>query len=73
VLVVRLLRTATVGVVGLLAVGLLLRRALLLRVLLLGGIAPVVWLLLVAGMPKLAGIYRRAVIAWPTAGLRRRR
>ena len=42
--------------------------------LLLGRVSPVVWLLLlVAGMPVLTGIYRRAVIAWPPALVGRRR
>ena len=53
--------------VGMLLVGLLL------SALLLGRVAPVVGLLLVAGLPVLPGICRRAVIAWPAAVMRRRR
>jgi hypothetical protein len=63
-LLVRLRLSAPVRVVCL-AVGMLL---------LLGGVAPVEGLLLlIAGMPVLPGIYRRAVIAWPAALRGRRR
>ena len=60
---VRLLGCAAVRVIGL-PVGLLL---------LLSRVSPVVGLLLVAAVPVLTGIYRRAVIAGPTARVRRRR
>ena len=63
-LLVRLPLGASIRVICL-AVGLLL---------LLGGVAPVEGLLvLIAGMPVLPGIYRRAVIAWPAALRGRRR
>ena len=63
----RMLWRAAIGVIGL-AVGLLL---------LLRGVAPVVWLLLlwllllIAGVPVRSGISRRTTIPWPTPGIRR--